>query len=256
MGITKLAIHAAIPEPKIENFEKYLFIGPHPDDIEIGAGATIAKLTEAGKTVSFLICMDGRYGDGNTDLCGDALASCRMEEAKDSAGMLGVTDVHFLNLKDGNSYKMKQLKKGIARVVGEVQPDIIFAPDPESKSELHPDHINVGKAAGEIACFAPYAGIMKDRFQAKDAKVQAIAFYMTAHPNRFVRTGNRIQKQYDAIFLNHLSQYPKDCSEAASLKLYLKLRSIEYGIRTFSRGAEGFRVLGAVQMHCLPETGE
>ena len=62
MSILKLVLKAAAPLPDIEKFDRYLFIGPHPDDIEIGAGATAAKLAARGKSVCFLICLDGRYG--------------------------------------------------------------------------------------------------------------------------------------------------------------------------------------------------
>ena len=54
MCLTKTAIRAAVPLPKPEAFGRYLFVGPHPDDVESGAGATAAKLAEAGKSVTFL----------------------------------------------------------------------------------------------------------------------------------------------------------------------------------------------------------
>ena len=44
MGLTKAILKFAVPLPKIEEQKRFLFIGPHPDDIEIGAGATAAKL--------------------------------------------------------------------------------------------------------------------------------------------------------------------------------------------------------------------
>lgn len=53
ISITKLAIKLASPLPELDSFNRYLFIGPHPDDIEIGAGATAAKLAESGKAVAF-----------------------------------------------------------------------------------------------------------------------------------------------------------------------------------------------------------
>ena len=65
MSITKLALKFALPHPALEEYDRFLFIGPHPDDIEIGAGATAAKLAAAGKKVCFLICIDGRFGDAN-----------------------------------------------------------------------------------------------------------------------------------------------------------------------------------------------
>ena len=59
MSLSSLAIRFAAPLPDLEAFDRYLFIGPHPDDIEVGAGATAAKLAAAGKTVCFLVCLDG-----------------------------------------------------------------------------------------------------------------------------------------------------------------------------------------------------
>ena len=101
MSLTRLALKFAVPAVKLETYRRYLFIGPHPDDIEIGAGATAAKLAAEGKDVAFLICTDGRYGDGATALRGDELAEERRREAIASAKMLGVTDVRFIGLCDG-----------------------------------------------------------------------------------------------------------------------------------------------------------
>ena len=61
MSLTKAALHFAVPLPKLESFKRYLFIGPHPDDIEIGAGALAAKLAAAAERDS--IAADGE------DLC-------------------------------------------------------------------------------------------------------------------------------------------------------------------------------------------
>ena len=256
MGITDIAIKFAVPVPKPDSFERYLFIGPHPDDIEIGAGASAASLVDAGKEVCFLVCIDGRYGDGNADnsLSTDDLIELRKEEAKKSAAALGVDDLRFLGLCDGGMYNYDELLSGIAYVVGDFKPDIIFCPDPFVTSECHADHINVGNAAKQIAFFAPYKNIM-NRYGADSAPVQAIAFYMTAKPNRFIKTDGYLDRQLHAIFDNHISQFPEGCAEAKSITLYLKLRAYDYGIRSLHKTAEGFRVLGATHMHCLPEAG-
>ena len=102
MGLTKLIVKNVMKTPDLLSFQRYLFIGPHPDDIEIGAGATAAALVKAGKEVCFLICTDGRYGTDNCrDYTEDALAKVRQEEAVSSAAALGVTDVRFGLLSDG-----------------------------------------------------------------------------------------------------------------------------------------------------------
>ena len=103
MSLTRLALGFAASVPKVEAFDRYLFIGPHPDDIEVGAGATVAKLTAAGKRVTFLICTDGRYGldHAPADTTPEALVELRRAEALASARSLGVEDVRFLDFSDG-----------------------------------------------------------------------------------------------------------------------------------------------------------
>lgn len=254
MSVTRIALKFAAPLPRPENFTRYLFIGPHPDDIEIGAGATVSRLTSQGKQVSFLICTDGRFGDENTSLLGDQLIRARREESIRSAAMLGVTDVRFLELSDGGFYTREELLTGIARVIGQVQPEVLFAPDPCVDSECHMDHLNVGQAVRNLAYFAPYSGIMAG-YGAESSQVKALAYYMTARPNRFVSTRGHVEKQLEAIFSCHLTQFPPESPGAAGIRLYLKLRSLDFGLRSLKGQAEGFRVLGPTQMHCLPEAG-
>ena len=256
MGLTSWILKAAAPVPQIENFQRFLFVGPHPDDIEIGAGATAAKLAAMGKDICFLVCLDGRFGDGNAPegIRGDALVALRKQEAIASAAMLGIQDVRFLDLCDGGFYEQKELVHKLAQVVGDFRPDVVLAPDPDVTSECHVDHLNVGRAAKQVAYFAPYAGIMAG-YGAKSAPVQALAFFMTAKPNRFVKTGNYLDLQLKSVFEHHLSQFPKGCVDAKSIALYLKLRSIDFGLRSGKGQAEGFRVLGVTHMHCFPEAG-
>lgn len=255
MGLTSAILKFAAPTPKLTDFTRFLMIGPHPDDIEIGAGATAAKLAAAGKKVVFLICTDGRFGletapKGTTP---EQLKEIRKAEAIASAKLLGVEDVRFLELSDGGLYDFSGLLRGVARVIGETQPQMILAPDPDVKSECHADHKNVGEAAKRTACFAPYRELSA-QYGAKSADVKALAFYMTAKPNRYVNTRGYRKLQTDAI-LCHASQFTSDSEAFQNVALYLKLRAADFGLRRFCGQAEGFRVLGQTQMHCLPEAG-
>jgi LmbE family N-acetylglucosaminyl deacetylase len=200
--------------------------------------------------------MDGRFGEGNAPegIRGEKLVQLRKQEAVASADVLGVKDVRFLDLCDGGFYEQKELVEGIARVVGDFQPDVILAPDPDVTSECHADHLNVGRAVKQVAYFAPYGGIMAG-YGAKPAPVQALALFMTAKPNRFVKTRGYLKLQLQSVFGCHLSQFPAGCAEAKSIPLYLKLRAIFFGLRAGKGCAEGFRVLGVTHMHCFPEAG-
>ena len=255
MGLTRAALAFAAPLPRPEQFRRCLFIGPHPDDIEIGAGATAARFAAEGKEVSFLICLDGRFGLENAPVgtTPEALAEIRRRESVRAAAALGVHDLRFLGLSDGGLYDREELLRGMARVIGEAKPEIIFAPDPFVASECHADHLNVGAAARQLAFFAPFQEIM-EAYGAQSAPVEAIAFYMTARPNRYVGVSGSFDRQLTAIRC-HESQFPVGSGALRSLELYLKLRAADFGLRRICGRAEGFRVLGKTQMHCLPEAG-
>lgn len=215
MGITKLAIKIALKNKKIESFDNYLFIGPHPDDIEIGAGATIAKLIKLGKNVHYLICTDGRFGNEllGEDIPSTTVAAIRKEECIKAASFLSVNQIHFLDLVDGANYQYEELINGIAEVVNQVKPDILFVPDPDVSSECHIDHLNVGKAGKEIANFANYKDIfvkyLKNKEQVNKQNIMSLCFYMTAKPNKYVKTTKYFKKQLESIAI-HASQYPVD----------------------------------------------
>ena len=256
MSLLKLILKAAVPVPKIEEYQRFLFVGPHPDDIEIGAGATAGKLADMGKDICFVVCLDGRFGDGNAPegVRGDGLVALRKQEAIASAAMLGIRDVRFLDLSDGGFYEQKALVEKLAQVVGDFKPEVILAPDPCVTSECHVDHLNVGGAARQLACFAPYGGIMAG-YGAQAAPVKALAYFMTAKPNCFVKTTGFLDLQLKSVFDCHRSQFPEGSADAKSIALYLKLRAANFGIRSFKGCAEGFRVLGVTHMHCFPEGG-
>lgn len=255
MSVLKFIIKKAAPLPKPEDMNRVLFVGPHPDDIEIGAGATAAKLASQGKKLTFLICTDGRFGDGCTEARGDELAALRERESIASAKSLGVNDVRFLRFSDGGFYSAEDMKRELAAVISDVKPDMIFCPDPDVISECHPDHLNVGRICKELAFCAPYGRIMnKLGFDA--VELRGIAFYMTAKVNTYVGTKGFFDAQLKSIFDCHLSQFPENSADKKSIGAYLKLRAYIFGLKKLSGTAEGFRVLGTTHMHCLPEAGE
>ena len=204
MSLSSLIVRAAVPLPKLEQYQRFLFLGPHPDDIEIGAGATAAKLASLGKELCFTVCTDGRFGLGNAP-CGTTpktLISLRQEEARSSASLLGVKDLRFLPFSDGGLYEQRDLVRAIADIIGDFQPEVIFAPDPDVSSECHADHLNVGRAAKQLACFAPYPELM-EAWGAKGAPVKALALYMTAKANSAIDTRGFLSKQLDSVFRCH-----------------------------------------------------
>ena len=122
-----------------------LAVGAHPDDIEFGAGATLAKWAAAGCEVSLCICTDGSKGtwDPSADLA--ELVATRQREAGDAARTLGATgEVVFLGRVDGDLEDDRATRSDLARTIRELRPEILLGHDPWQRYRLHPDH----RAAG------------------------------------------------------------------------------------------------------------
>lgn len=241
-----------IPVPRLTGFDRYLFVGPHPDDIEIGCAPTVAGLTKAGKQVSFLILTDGSVGALDPALSGPPLAAQRRQEALASARLLGVTDVTFLPFLDGGQYAQAELERAMAAVIAEKRPDVIFAPDPDVTSECHPDHLMAGRAAKTLLCMTGFLPLMRRLGLEQAHQVSAVALYYTARPNAYVPVRKTYGKRMEALAC-HKTQF--DGVGRSGIAPYFLLRALFFGLRRCCGKADGYRVLSAVQAHCLPEMG-
>lgn len=121
-----------------------LAIGAHPDDVEFGCGATLAKWAAAGTDVHVLVLTDGSKGtwDGTADP--SALVGVREAEQRDAARTLGVVDVHFLRLVDGELQSGLAERARVCETIRAVRPDVVLGHDPWKRYRIHPDHRHAG----------------------------------------------------------------------------------------------------------------
>lgn len=113
---------------------RVLAIGAHPDDVEIGAGATLAQHVRAGDRVTLLTASLGRVG-GNADL--------RRAEAHEAAHRLGA-DLVLGDLEDTAIPDRGPTVTLIESVVRELRPDVVYV---HSVHDVHQDHRAVHAAA-------------------------------------------------------------------------------------------------------------
>ena len=241
------------PLPKLDSYERYLFIGPHPDDIEVACAPTIRALTQSGKQVSFLILTDGRMGTTDLSLAGDSLVEIRQHESLASAKLLGVTDVTLLPFHDGGMYRMEDAACAIAKQIVRLQPDVVFAPDPNVISECHIDHIKAGLAAKMSMNMAPFESVMQSIGGSGSHAVKALAFYYTDRPNAYLPIDKYFSARAEALAC-HKSQF--DQKAISDICMYFKLRSLRLGLRKLRGMSDGYRALSATHMHCFPEASE
>lgn len=127
--------------------ERALAVGAHPDDIEFGAGATLARWAEAGCEVSMLVCTDGSKGSWDPEADRDELIRTRADEQRAAAATLGARgEVVLLGRVDGDLVADRATISEVARAIRELRPDVLIGHDPWRRHRLHPDH----RAAGTI----------------------------------------------------------------------------------------------------------
>lgn len=135
-------------EPVTEDWQRALCVVAHPDDLEFGGAATVARWTGQGKHVVYCMVTSGEAGiDG---MHPDECRRVREAEQVESARIVGVDEVDFLGFPDGVLEYGIDLRRAIAAVVRKHHPEIVitnnFRDSWGGESLNQPDHIVTGKA--------------------------------------------------------------------------------------------------------------
>ncbi|WP_114491714.1 bacillithiol biosynthesis deacetylase BshB1 [Candidatus Ulvibacter alkanivorans] len=119
-----------------------LAIGAHPDDVELGCGATLAKEIANGKKVGILDLTKGELGTrGNAEI--------RAVEAKKAAAILGVVMRHNLEFADAFFVNNPASQLEIIKIIRKYRPDVVLC---NAIDDRHIDHGKGSKLASD-ACF-------------------------------------------------------------------------------------------------------
>ncbi len=129
--------------------KRVLAIGAHPDDLEIGCGGTLLKMSHSGYQLRGLILTRGEMG-------GDP--SVRGETALVAATIIGFDQLQVLDLKDTHlSRQAAVVFQWIEKAIGEFRPNLILT---HSQNDYHPDHETAYRAtmaaarnSSSILCF-------------------------------------------------------------------------------------------------------
>ena len=125
-----------------------LAFGAHPDDIELGCGATIAKEVSLGKKVGIVDLTRGELGTRGS-------AELRIIEANNAAKILGVSVRENLGFADGFFTNDKKHQLEIIKLIRKYRPDIVLC---NAIVDRHIDHGKGSKLVSD-ACFL--SGLMK-----------------------------------------------------------------------------------------------
>ena len=125
-----------------------LAIGAHPDDVELGAGATIAKEIANGKTVGIIDLTRGELGTRGT-------AKTRDSEAEDAKNILGASFRINLKFEDGFFINDKKHQFEVIKMIRKYRPEIVLC---NAINDRHIDHPKGSNLVSD-ACFL--SGLLK-----------------------------------------------------------------------------------------------
>jgi LmbE family N-acetylglucosaminyl deacetylase len=182
-----------------------LAIGAHPDDVEFGAGGTLARWAAAGTEVHLLVLTDGSKGTWDAGDDPARLVATRIEEARDAARTLADATVHFGDFVDGELESDVGPRRVVCRTIRETRPDVVLGHDPWQRYRLHPDHRHAGWATvdGIVAARDPhfFPGV-----GGRHHRPDALLLFEADEPNHREPIDDTVDRKVEAL-LCHRSQW-------------------------------------------------
>ncbi|MEV6611632.1 PIG-L deacetylase family protein [Kutzneria sp. NPDC051319] len=151
-------------EPVDESFDSVLALVAHPDDLEYGTAAAVARWTAQGKRVVYGLATSGEAGIDTIDpeQCGPL----REAEERAGAAIVGVDEVEFYGFPDGVVEYGLPLRRAFAAAIRRHRPEIVLITTwrefwgPGNPNQA--DHIAVGRAALDAARDASNRWVFRD----------------------------------------------------------------------------------------------
>jgi LmbE family N-acetylglucosaminyl deacetylase len=135
-------------QPLSEDWQRALCVVAHPDDLEFGSSAAVARWTDQGKQVVYCMLTSGEAGIDGMDP--EECRGVREAEQVESARIVGVDEVDFLGLRDGILEYGVPLRRAIAEEVRLHRPEVVitnnFRDSWGGRNLNQADHIATGKA--------------------------------------------------------------------------------------------------------------
>jgi LmbE family N-acetylglucosaminyl deacetylase len=198
---------------------KVLAIGGHPDDVELGAGGTIARHVKEGDKVYFLVLTSGEQSGAKSE---------REREARESARILKVESIMFGGIPDTRVADGIETIMVIENIINKIKPDRIYTQCPKDR---HQDHRNTALATFSAA-----------RRVAEIFSYESPDSYPNFIPQYYVQIDSTISQKVLALKQYH-SQQNKRFFEVSAIKGLAQFRGYQIGVPY----AEAFEVVRMIK---------
>lgn len=218
-----------------------LAFGAHPDDVELGAGGTVAKLIGQGKKVGICDLTRGQLGSRGT-------VDDRRREAAASARILGVHVRENLGMEDGFFVNDAAHREKIIEIIRHYRPEIVLA---NVIADRHPDH---GRGAALVSDAAYFSGLRAIRtvyngVEQPHWRPRVVYHYLQDHhhkPDFVVDITDHFSKKMEAVlafstqFFDPESDEPETPISSKSFLDFVEARAREMGRNIGVDFGEGF----------------
>ena len=188
-----------------------LAIGAHPDDIELGCGATIAKEIAHGKKVGLLDLTRGELGTRGS-------AEIRDQEAAAAAKILGVSFRKNCGLADGFFVNDKESQLKLIEIIRYCRPEMVLC---NAIDDRHIDHGKGSKLASD-ACFLSGLQKIETTYQGKQQEKWRPKFvyhyiqWKNITPDIVVDVSGFMEKKNEAVFAYGSQLYDPNSKEGST----------------------------------------
>lgn len=207
-------------KPMPDDWQRALVVAAHPDDIEYGMAAAVSAWTAAGKEVHYLLATRGEAGMAGVPPA--EAGPLREEEERRSAAVVGVTEVEFLDHRDGTLVEGPELRRDIAAAIRRHQPELVvtgyfgatWTPPGVSPGYVNSaDHRALGQCVLDAVADAGNEWIFPDLTEPRWSGVQYIAVQDMADPAHEVDVSEHVEKAVASLcehrrYLEILSDAP------------------------------------------------
>jgi bacillithiol biosynthesis deacetylase BshB1 len=225
-----------------------LAFGPHPDDLEIGVGGTLAKHATQGDAVGLCDLTAGEMSSNGT-------VEERLAEAEAARAVLGARWRVNLRLPDRGIGTDPSHVRMAAELVRRARPRAVALPH---WSDRHPDHV----AASQLLTEAVFnAGLRRYPAEGEAWKPESICYYFindAGQPSFVIDVSDQYETKRRAL-ASHASQFRPSGPDAVATRLtserftqLIESRDAQYGAQAGVAFAEGFVVRRPLLVPRLP----
>lgn len=224
-----------------------LAFGAHPDDVELFAGGTLAKMAALGHSTGVVDMTRGELGTRGTP-------ALRRQEARKAAEILALNVRENLGLADGEVLVTPEARLKVIRMMRKHRPRIVLT---HYWDDRHPDHVNTSRLVAEAVHHSGLAKIKTGQARYRPPVLLYFKLPTTLAPSFVVDVSEYTQQRNAAIGAYHSQLFDPSSREPSTnlsqpdFLIHVENIHSYYGTLIGKQKGEAFYVKGILEIRDL-----